>query len=91
MYLSLGMKLTQIHKILKFKQMVGWKNILTLTLNEEKMQRKNWRKLLQTNEQQYIWQNSRKLKKEDVRLVNNEKGYLKYVSKSTFTSKKFFL
>ena len=70
--------------------MVGWKNILTLTLNEEKMQRKNWRKLLQTNEQQYIWQNSRKLKKEDVRLVNNEKGYLKYVSKSTFTSKKFF-
>ena len=90
MYLSLGMKLTQIHKILKFKQMVGWKNILTLTLNEEKMQRKNWRKLLQTNEQQYIWQNSRKLKKEDVRLVNNEKGYLKYVSKSTFTSKNFF-
>ena len=71
--------------------MLGWKNILTLTLNEEKMQRKNWRKLLQTNEQQYIWQNSRKLKKEDVRLVNNEKGYLKYVSKSTFTSKKFFL
>ena len=70
--------------------MVGWKNILTLTLNEEKMQRKNWRKLLQTNEQQYIWQNSRKLKKEDVRLVNNEKGYLKYVSKSTFTSKNFF-
>ena len=71
--------------------MVGWKNILTLTLNEEKMQRKNWRKLLQTNEQQYIWQNSRKIKKEDVRLVNNEKGYLKYVSKSTFTSKKIFL
>ena len=70
--------------------MVGWKNILTLTLNEEKMQRKNWRKLLQTNEQQYIWQNSRKIKKEDVRLVNNEKGYLKYVSKSTFTSKNFF-
>ena len=70
--------------------MLGWKNILTLTLNEEKMQRKNRRKLLQTNEQQYIWQNSRKLKKEDVRLVNNEKGYLKYVSKSTFTSKFFF-
>ena len=34
--------------------MAGWKNILTLTLNEEKMQQKNWRKLLQTNEQQYI-------------------------------------
>lgn len=31
------------------------------------------------------------LRKKDVRLVNNEKGYLKYVSKSTFTSKKFFL
>ena len=34
--------------------MARWKNILTLTLNEEKTQRKNWKKILQTNEQQYI-------------------------------------
>ena len=30
------------------------------------------------------------LRKKDVRLVNNEKGYLKYASKPTFTSKNVF-
>ena len=47
----------------------------------------NFFKLINNSTYSQIVEN---LRKKDVRLVNNEKGYLKYASKPTFTSKKFF-
>ena len=37
LYLSLGMKLTKIHRVLRFNKLTGWKNILILTLKKQQM------------------------------------------------------
>ena len=47
----------------------------------------NFFKLMNNSTYSQIVEN---LRKKDVRLVNNEKGYLKYASKPTFTSKNVF-
>ena len=65
LYLSLGIKLTKIHRVLKFKQA-------------------NWMK-------KYIDFNTEKRKNTaNVRLINNEKHFLKYTNKSTHITHKIF-
>ena len=92
MYLSLGKKLTKIHKILKFGQSDWLKNTSIVTLKKEKMELKVLKKTLLK-----LMINSAHSKTTEnlgesinVRPVNNEKGRLKYVNKPTFTSQKIF-
>ena len=77
LYLSLGMRLTKIHRILKFKQSVGWKNILILILKKEKNVNngfeKDFFKLMINSVYGKTMENLRK--RINVRLVNNKKDF----------------
>ena len=80
LYLSLGMKLTKVHRILKFKQS-DWlkKNTLILIQTKELMNNSIFGKTME---------NLRKMI--NVSLVNNAGDYKKYVSKTSFVSQKIF-
>ena len=80
LYLSLGMKLTKVHRILKFKQS-DWlkKNTLILVQTKELMNNSIFGKTME---------NLRKMI--NVSLVNNAGDYKKYVSKTSFVSQKIF-
>ena len=79
LHLSLGMKLTKVHRILKCKQSDCLKNTLILIQTKEKMllivlkrTMKNLRKII------------------NVRLVNNTEYYIRYTSKPSFVLQKMF-
>ena len=66
MYLFLGMKLTQIHKILKFKQSDWMKNYIDFNTEKRiKATNKFEKKLSQIDDQFYLWQSNGKLKKKN--------------------------
>ena len=88
LYLSLGMKLSKIHKILKFKQSDWLKNI-DFNIKKEISFEKDFFKLMMIN--CVYGKTMEKLRKIiSIRVVNNEKDYLKHVSKRTFISQKIF-
>ena len=92
LHLSLGMKLSKIQKILKFQQSDWLKNTLILTLKKEKMLllilKKTFFKLMINSVYDNTTENLRK--RISVRLVNNEKDYLKHVNKPNCISQKIF-
>ena len=92
LHLSLGMKLTKVHRILKFKQS-GWLKKY-IDFNTVKMKNtansfeKNYLKLMNNSAFGKTMENLRK--GINLKLVNNAKDYVRYVSKPSFVSQKIF-
>ena len=90
--MSLGMKETEIHRVLKFKQSDWMKNILILTLKKEQMLlivlKKSFFKLMINSVYCKTMENLRK--RINIRPINNEKGFLKYTKRPTHITHKIF-
>ena len=92
LYLSLGIKLTEIHRVLKFKHS-HWIKIY-IDFNTEKRTsaansfEKNFFKLMINSVYDKKMENLRK--RINVRLVNNKKDFLKYISKPARITHKIF-
>ena len=92
LYLSLGMKLTKIHRVLKFKQSDWMKKYIDFN-TEKRMNAANdfekyFFKLMINSVYGKTMENLRK--RINVRLVNNEKDFLKYTSRPTYITHKIF-
>ena len=91
MYLSQGMKVTKIYRILTFKQS-DWMNKY-INFNTEKKNanndfEKDFLKLMTNSIYGKTMENLRK--RINVRLVNNERDFLKYTSRPTYVTHKIF-
>ena len=93
LYLLLGMKLIKIHKILKFKQSDWMKKYTDFNTKKRKNAKNEFEKSLfkLMNNSAYGKTLENLRKRINVRLVNNAKDYLKYVSKPTFISQKILV
>ena len=92
LYLSLGMKLTKIHRMLIFKQSDWMKTYIDFntkkTMSATNDFVKYFFKLMINSVYGKTMENLRK--RINVRFVNNEKDFLKYTSKPTYVTHKLF-
>ena len=92
MYLSLGMKLTKIHRVLKFKQSRWMKKYIDFNTEKRKNAtndfEKDFLKLIINSAYGKTIEILRKTI--NVRLVNNAKDFLKYTSRPTYVTHKLF-
>ena len=92
LYLSLEMKLTKIHRVLKFKQSNWMKKYIDFNTEKRKNAvndfEKNFFKLMINSVYRKTMENLRK--RINLRLVNNENDFLKYTSRPTYVTHKIF-
>ena len=92
LYLSLGMKLTKIHKVFTFKQSNQRKKYFDFNTEKRKNTsndfEKHFFKLMINSVYGKTMENIQK--RINVRLVNNEEGFLKYTSRLTYIAYKSF-
>ena len=92
LYLFLGMKLIKIHRMLKFKQSNWMKKYIDFNTEKRKNAandfEKDFFKLMINSVYRNTMENLRK--RINVRLVNNEKDFLKYTSRPTYVIYKLF-
>ena len=92
LYLSLEMKLTKIHKVLKFKQSNWMKKYIDFYTKKRMCAtnhfKKDFFKLMINSVYGKTMENLRK--RINVRFVNNKKDFLKYPSRSTYVTHKLF-
>ena len=92
LYLSFGMKLTKIHRLLKFNQSDWIKRYIDFNtkkrMNAANDLEKDFFRLMINSVYGKIMKNLRK--RINVRLVNNEKDFLKYTSRPTYITHKIF-
>ena len=91
LYRSLGMKVVKINKVLKFKQFDWLKKFVIFNTKKRMCAvnrfEKDFFKLMVNSVYGKTMENLRK--RVSVKLVNNEKDYVKFVSRPTFVSQKF--
>ena len=92
MYLSLGMKLSKIHRAIKSKQSNWLKEYVDFNTEKRKNSKngfeKSFFKLLVNSIYDKCMENIRK--RINVKLINNSNEYARYVSKPNFISQKIF-
>ena len=92
LYLSLGMKLTKVHRISKFKQSDWLKKYIDFNIEKRKNAancfEKKYFKLMNNINFGKTMENLRK--RIIVKLINNAKDYVRCISKPSFASKKIF-
>ena len=88
LYLSLGLKLTKVHRMLKFKQSDRLKNYIDFNTSKRENAansfEKDFFKLMNTSVFGKTMENLRKRIR--VKLVNNAKDYVRSISKPSFVS-----
>ena len=92
LHLSLGMKLTKIHRVLRFKQSDWMKKYINFNTekrtNATNSFEKDFYKLIISSVYGKTMENLQKIM--NCRLVNKEKGFLKYTSRATHITHKIF-
>ena len=91
-YLSLGMKLTKIHRVIKFKQSDWMKKYIDFDTEKRKNTsncfENDFSKLMINSVYDKTMENLQQ--RINVRLINNEKDFLKYTSRPTHITHKIF-
>ena len=92
LYLSLGMKVTKVYRILRFKQSDWLKKFVDFNTEKRKNAINNFeKKFFKLMIKSVFGKTTENLRKRiNVRLINNAKDYVKCVSKPNFVSQKIF-